>query len=122
MLVPPPTSPIVKGREQPEPGGHALSGAAKSDSNPNRHHAPSARAQYESDEEPKPKGIQTSRLIDRSPISSETQAALLALLSVPFAESEGADSFATLVEEATLEQSAAGGHIEDTEGDGEPEE
>lgn len=107
MQIPPAITPIVKGREQTGPGGHALAGASESDSNPNRRHAPSAPALFESGEEAKPKETPTSRLIDRSPISSETQAALLALLSEPFSEPEGGGSFAEHVEEATLEQSTA---------------
>ncbi len=117
MQIPPAITPIVKGREQTGPGGHALAGTSESDSNPNRRHAPSAPAQFESGEEAKSKETSTSRLIDRSPISSETQAALLALLSEPFAESEGGGSFAELVEEATLEQSAAEEHSESDEAD-----
>lgn len=121
MHIPSPIAPIVKGREQTEPGGHALAGASESDSNPNKRHAPSAPAQYDSGDEAKPKESQTSRLIDRSPISSETQAALLALLSEPFTGTEGDDSFDELVEEATLEQSTAEEPTESVEGDGEPE-
>lgn len=122
MQIPSPIAPIVKGRQQTEPGGHALAGASESDSNPNKRHAPSAPAQYDTADEAKPKESQASRLIDRSPISSETQAALLALLSEPFAGTEGGDSFAELVEDATLERSAAEEPIEGVEGDGEPEE
>ena len=112
MQIPPPIAPIVKGREQKDPGGLALSGASRSDSNPNKHHAPTKPAQYDIADEAKAQESQASRLIDRSPISSETQAALLALLSEPFTATEGGDKFAELVEEATLEQSAAGDSIE----------
>lgn len=107
MLIPSTITPIVKGREKTDTGGHALAGSSESNSNPNNRHAYTATAQNESGEEVKPQETQTSRLIDRSPISSATQAALLALLSEPFADSEGGSSFAELVEEATLEQSAA---------------
>lgn len=122
MQIPSPIAPIVKGREQTDPGGHALSEASESGSNPNKRHAPSGPARFETGEEAKAREIQTSRVIDRSPISSETQAALLALLSVPFAESAGGNSFAELVEEATLEQSAAEDQIQSVGDQAEPEE
>ena len=91
-------APLVKGLEHTEPGGHALAGMSESDSNPNKRHTPSEQAYVDSNEEAKPKEILTSRLIDRNPISSETQAALLALLSEPFTEQGGGNSFAELVE------------------------
>ena len=112
MLVPPPTAPPVKGREKSDPGGHALAAASQADSNPNKRQPPQPSAQTDSGDEAKPVEIQSSRLIDRSPISSATQAALLALLSEPFAGEEGGNSFAELVEEATIEQSAAAESIE----------
>lgn len=108
MLIPSSITPMIKGREQKDPESNAVAGASQSDSNPNRRQAPSSPMQNDSGEEAKPQETQTSRLIDRSPISSATQAALLALLSEPFAETEGGSSFAEIVEEATLEQSAAG--------------
>ena len=108
MLIPSSITPLIKGREQKDLGGNALAESSRSDSNPNRRHAPSGPVHYDSGEEAKPQETQTSRLIDRSPISSATQAALLALLSEPFAETEGGSSFAEIVEEATLDQSAAG--------------
>lgn len=114
MLVPPPTAPLVKGREKSDPGGHALAAASQADSNPNKRQPPQPSVQSDSADEAKPAEIQTSRLIDRSPISSATQAALLALLSEPFAGEEGGNSFAELVEEATLEQSAAAESLETT--------
>jgi hypothetical protein len=107
MLIPPTTTPNVKGPENTKTGGHALAGMSESNSNPNRRQAPWMQAPAETGEEAKTQESQKSRLIDRSPISSATQAALLALLSEPFAGSEGGNSFAELVEEATLEQSAA---------------
>jgi len=122
MQIPSPIAPIVKGLEQTDPGGHALSEASESGSNPNKRHAPSGPARFETGEEAKAREIQTSRVIDRSPISSETQAALLALLSVPFAESAGGNSFAELVEEATLEQSTAEDHTQSVGDQAEPEE
>ncbi len=112
MLIPPTTAPLMKGREQAETGGHALTGLSESDSNPNKRQSPSRPAQIDNEDDSKAGENQTSSLIDRSPISSETQAALLALLSVPFAETEGGSSFAELVEEATLEHSAAGETVE----------
>lgn len=106
MLIPPAIAPIIKGREHTETGIHALAGASESDSNPNKRHAPAAHTHFETSEEAQRKETPTSsRLIDRSPISSATQAALLALLSEP----GGANSFEELVEEATIEQSAADG-------------
>ena len=119
MLIPPTTAPLVKGREQAETAGHALTGVSESNSNPNKRQSHSRAAHMEIDDESNATEIQTTSLIDRSPISSETQAALLALLSVPFAETEGGSSFAELVEEATLEHGAAGGdpeHIDDDDG------
>ena len=110
-------APLVKGLEHTEPRGHALAGMSESDSNPNKRHTPSEQAYVDSNEEAKPKEILTSRLIDRNPISSETQAALLALLSEPFTEQGGGNSFAELVEEATIEQSAIEGDGADEPGE-----
>lgn len=117
MQIPPTLSPFVKGRENSETGGHALTRASESDSNPNKRQGYSAqvKAEAEAAEESTPKEVLVSRLIDRSPISSATQAALLALLSEPFAESPGGNSFAELVEEATLEQSADETHTKRSE-------
>ena len=115
MLIPPTTAPLIKGREQTETGRHALTKLSDSDTDPNTRQSPSRPAQTDNEEESKPKENQTSSLIDRSPISSETKAALLALLSVPFAETEGGSSFAELVEEATLEHSAAEESVEAVE-------
>ena len=117
MQIPPPMAPLVKGLEHTEPGGHALAGMSESASNPNKRHTPSEQAYVDSNEEAKPKEILTSRLIDRNPISSETQAALLALLSEPFTEQGGGNSFAELVEEATIEQSAVEGDGADEPGE-----
>ena len=121
MLIPSSITPMIKGREQKDPGGNALAEASQSDSNPNRRHAPSGLVQYDSGEEAKPQETQTSRLINRSPISSATQAALLALLSEPFAETEGGSSFAEIVEEATLEQSTDGDQNIDVEDKNQPD-
>ena len=107
MLIPSPIAPIVKGPDKTNNGGHSLTGMSDSNSNSNNRNTPWAQAENEITEEVKPQEIQTSRLIDRSPISSATQAALLALLSEPFTDSESGNSFAELVEEATIEQSAA---------------
>ena len=117
MQIPPPMAPLVKGPEHKEHGGHALAEASESDSNPNKRHAQSEQVHSDSSEEAKPKETPTSRLIDRNPISSETQAALLALLSEPFTESDGGNSFAELVEEATIEQSAVEGEGADEHDD-----
>lgn len=105
MLIPSSITPLIKGREQKDLGGNALAESSRSDSNPDRRHAPSGPVHSDSGEEAKPQETQTSRLIDRSPISSATQAALLALLSEPF--DEDGSSFAEIVEAATLEQSTA---------------
>ena len=64
MLIPSSITPMIKGREQKDPGGNALAGASQSHSNPNRRHAPSAPMQYDSGEEAKPQEAQTSKTYD----------------------------------------------------------
>lgn len=84
MQILPPTVSTAKGREKSEPGGSALSGAANADPNPDKQHAAYMVVQSsEAAEEESINETLSSRLIARSPISSETQAALLTLLSEP---------------------------------------
>ena len=83
MQVLPPTVPTAKGRDKSELGAQALAGTSNSDPNPNKQHAYIAVQPSEAGDEEPVKETLSSRLIDKSPISSETQAALLALLSQP---------------------------------------
>ncbi len=83
MQVLPPTVPIAKGRDKSELGGQALAETSNSDPNPDKQHAYTAVQPSEAGDEEQAKETLSSRLIDKSPISSETQAALLALLSEP---------------------------------------
>ena len=83
MQVLPPTVPTTTGRDKPELGAQALAGTSNSDPNPNKQHAYIAVQPSEAGDEEPVKETLSSRLIDKSPISSETQAALLALLSEP---------------------------------------
>ena len=109
MQILPPTAPTAKGREKSELGGHAVAGTTQSDADPDKRHGYAAALQIEAGEEERAKEAQSSALIDRSPISSETQAALLALLSEPTLAA-GDDSFADLVEDAVSERGPAPGH------------
>ena len=83
MHVLPPTVPTATGRDKSALGAQALAGTSNSDANPDKHHAYTAAQSAEAGEEEQVKETLSSRLIDKSPISSETQAALLALLSEP---------------------------------------
>ena len=83
MQVLPPTVPTAKGRDKSELGAQALARTSNSDPNPNKQHAYIAVQPSEAGDEEPVKETLSSRLIDKSPISSETQAALLALLSEP---------------------------------------
>ena len=102
MQILPPTVSPAKGREKSELGGAALSGASSADPNPDKQHAAYMVIQgSEAAEEESVAEALSSRLIISSPISSETQAALLALLSEPQSVSGvPSRSFDELVREA----------------------
>lgn len=83
MQILPPTVSPTQGQKS-ELGGQGLSGTAGADPNPDKQHSGYMHMQSaEIAEEESIKESLSSQLITKSPISSETQAALLALLSEP---------------------------------------
>lgn len=122
MQVSPPTVPTATGRDKSELGAQALAGTSNSDANPDKQQAYIAVQPSEAGEEEQVKATLSSRLIDKSPISSETQAALLALLSEPEPTPGGpSQSFSELVNQPDPASVVAADTNAQLEEDAEPE-